>query len=138
MKIVALIVGFVGVLHAATQISSAEFGKTAGGASVQLYTLTNKNGVEARITNYGGIIVSLKVPDRTGAKADVVLGFNSLDEYLQNPGPFFGALVGRYANRIAGARFTLGGVEYKLPVNNGPNSLHGGPLGFDKQVWTAR
>ena len=127
-----------GTMAAATKIGQSDFGKTRDGAPVRIYTLTNKNGVEARIINYGGIVVSLKTPDRNGAMADVVLGFDSLDGYLDNPGPHFGALVGRYANRIGHARFTLNGVEYKLAQNNGENSLHGGTRGFDKVVWTPR
>src|SRR5207249_3192647 len=107
------------------------------GRKVELFTLENKNGIEAKITNYGGIIVSLKVPDKNGQFADVVLGFDSLKDY-EARNPFFGALTGRYANRIAKGKFTLDGQEYKLAVNNGPNSLHGGKVGFDKKVWTPR
>lgn len=125
-------------MNAATKLTRAEFGKTRDGAQVSIYTLTNKNGVEARITNYGGILVSLKTPDHNGKMDDVVLGFDSLGDYLVQPSPFFGALVGRYANRIGHARFTLDGVEYKVPKNNGENSLHGGTRGFDKAVWTPR
>ena len=104
---------------------------------MDLYTLTNRNGIEVRITNYGGRVISLLAPDRHGKMADVVLGFDNLDDYLGN-NPFFGALVGRYANRIAKAKFTLDGVEHKLAQNNGPNSLHGGLKGFDKVIWAAR
>jgi aldose 1-epimerase len=93
--------------------------------------------MEAKITNYGGIVVSLKVPDRKGNLEDVVLGFDSLDGYLKGH-PYFGAIIGRYGNRIGKARFTLNGVEYKLAVNNGENSLHGGTRGFDKAVWSAK
>jgi len=118
-------------------ITKRPFGKTAAGEAADLYTLTNANGVEASITTYGGTLVSLKTPDRAGRFADVVLGFNSLDPYLRVT--FYpGALVGRYANRIAKGRFTLNGVEYKLAINNGGNSLHGGLKGFDKYVWPAR
>ena len=113
------------------------FGKTAAGVEVDLYTLANGNGVEAAITTYGGIVVSLKTPDRAGLSSDVVLGFDSLDGYLKGH-PYFGALIGRYGNRIAKGRFKLNGVEYKLAVNNGENHLHGGIQGFDKVVWTAR
>lgn len=120
-------------MNAETKITGAEFG-----GSMQIYALTNKNGVEARITNYGGRLVSLKVPDRAGSLADVVLGFDSVDGYIANPGPFFGALIGRYGNRIGHARFTLNGVEYKVDKNDGENSLHGGAHGFDKATWTAR
>lgn len=110
------------------------FGKAADGKEVYIYTLRNKNGMEARITNYGGILVSLMVPDRNGKPGDVVLGYDSLAEYIKDS-PYFGALVGRYANRIGKGRFTLNGVEYKLAINNGANHLHGGLKGFDKVVW---
>ena len=120
----------------AQKISKASFG-TADGQSVNLYTLTNRNGMEARITNYGGIVVSLTAPDRNNKWADIVLGLNDLDSYLKGH-PYFGALIGRYGNRIAKGRFTLNGVEYKLAVNNGENHLHGGLKGFDKVVWTAQ
>jgi aldose 1-epimerase len=133
---VVLLAGAV-TLQAAEKITRTDFGKLADGTGVQIYTLTNQQGIEARITNYGGILVSLTVPDRQGRKADVVLGFDTLAEYLAS-GPFFGALIGRYANRIGGAQFTLDGVEYHLEKNNGANSLHGGAHGFDKRVWTAR
>ncbi len=132
----ALILGAV-AMQAATKLTSADFGKTHEGAPVRIYTLTNASGVEARITNYGGRIVSLKVPDRNGAMGDVVAGFNSLEGYL-GPNPYFGAIVGRYANRIGHAQFTLNGVMYKLAKNNGDNALHGGLHGFDRVVWTAR
>ena len=125
-------------MQAATSIQRADFGKTREGVSVSVYTLTNKNGLTARITNYGGRVVSLTAPDRNGKMADVVLGFDSLDGYLQNPGPFFGALIGRYGNRIGHARFTLDGRVNQLDRNDGENSLHGGAQGFDKRVWTAR
>ena len=121
----------------AQKISKESFGKTADGESVDLFTLTNRNGMEAKITNYGGIVTTLTAPDRNNKYADVVLGFNDLDSYLKGH-PYFGALVGRYGNRIAKGRFTLNGVEYKLAVNNGENHLHGGIKGFDKVVWTAR
>lgn len=113
------------------------WGKTAEGESVDLYTLTNPKGAEARIITYGGIVVSLKVPDRSGAMGDVVAGFDNLEGYLKPP-PYFGAIIGRYGNRIGGARFTLNGVEYKLAKNDGENHLHGGVRGFDKRVWTAK
>jgi aldose 1-epimerase len=100
------------------------------------YTLKNRGGMEVQITNFGGIVTSIKVPDRSGRVADVVLGFSNLDDYLK-PHPSFGAAVGRYANRIAKGRFTLNGVEYKLAVNNGENHLHGGIKGFDDVFWTA-
>ena len=120
----------------AQTVTKQSFGKTAAGENVDLYTLRNTHGVEAKITNYGGILVSLKVADRIGKFDDVVLGFNDLDSYLTKNSPYFGALIGRYGNRIAKGRFTLNGVEYKLAVNNGENHLHGGIKGFDKVVWT--
>ena len=113
------------------------FGATADGTQAELYTLTNANGCEARITNYGGIVVSLTAPDRAGDLADVVLGYETLAKYIED-NPFFGALVGRYGNRIAKGRFTLGGVEYPLALNDGPNHLHGGLKGFDKVLWQAK
>ena len=120
----------------AQKITKASFGKSSDGQDVDIYTLTNRNGMEAKITNYGGIVTSLSAPDRNNKFADVVLGFNDLDSYLKGH-PYFGALIGRYGNRIAKGRFTLNGVEYKLAVNNGENHLHGGIKGFDKVVWTA-
>src|SRR5262245_29065911 len=99
-------------------ISKQPFGHTQAGTPVELYTLVNDNGMEVKITNYGGIIVSIRVPDRKGEPGDVVLGFESLAGYLE-PHPFFGALTGRYANRIGGGKFTLDGVEYNLAQNNG-------------------
>jgi aldose 1-epimerase len=125
-------------MSAATKSTQSEFGKMPDGTAIQIFTLTNQDGVQAKITNYGGIVVSLTVPDRKGAMADVVLGFDSLAGYLANAGPFFGALIGRYGNRIGHARFSLDGVEYQLDKNNGANSLHGGARGFDKRVWTPR
>ena len=106
-------------------------------APITVYTLRNANGVETRITNYGGIVISLKVPDRNGKFDDVVLGFNNAEDYAKND-PYLGAIIGRYGNRIAKGRFTINGVEYKLAVNNGENHLHGGIKGFDKVVWTGR
>jgi aldose 1-epimerase len=115
--------------------SRAPFG-TLGGKEVFLYTLRNKSGMEARITNYGGIVVSLLVPDKSNKPGDVVLGYDSLSSYLKGTS-YFGAIVGRYGNRIAKARFTLEGKEYALNVNDGHNTLHGGLKGFDKVVWEA-
>lgn len=113
------------------------FGATATGQPVEVFTLRNANGVEIRAMTYGGIITSLKVPDRRGTLADIVLGFDSIDGYLKGH-PFFGAIVGRYGNRIGKGRFTLDGQEYTLATNNGPNHLHGGVKGFDKVVWIAQ
>ena len=112
------------------------WGMTPDGKTVELYTLKNNKGAEARIMNYGGVLVSLKVPDRTGAFGDVVAGLDSFQDYLKPP-PYFGAIIGRYGNRIGNARFTLNGVEYKLAKNDGQNSLHGGMRGFDKRLWQA-
>ena len=122
---------------AKAKMTKEPFSKTADGTAVDLYTLTNKVGTEARITTYGGRIVSLKTADRTGKMADIVLGFDTLDGYLKE-NPFFGALVGRYGNRIGKGKFSLNGTEYKLAINNGPNHLHGGIKGFDKVVWAAK
>ena len=132
-----LLVSTALVTHAQATVTKETFGKTAEGESVDLYTLRNAHGVEAKITNYGGIVTSLKVPDRSGKFDDIVLGFNDLDSYLKGH-PYFGAIIGRYGNRIAKGRFTLNGVEYKLAVNNGENHLHGGIKAFDKVVWTGK
>jgi aldose 1-epimerase len=112
------------------------FGRLADGTPVEIFTLTNAHGLEARIMTYGAILVSLKVPDRNGVPADVNLGFDDLKGYLGTH-PYFGAIIGRYGNRIGKARFTLDGVEYKLAANNNANTLHGGIKGFDKVVWKA-
>lgn len=117
-------------------ISKEVFGDLPDGQTADLYTLTNKNGMTVNITNYGGIITKLTAADKKGEWADVVLGFDSLAPYLGEH-PFFGALVGRFGNRIANGKFTLNGTEYKLAINNGPNSLHGGIKGFDKVLWKA-
>lgn len=113
------------------------FGATQSGTPVDIYTLTNDNGVEIKITNYGGIIVSIRTPDRDGEVDEITLGFDSLDGYLR-PHPFFGALVGRFANRIRAGKFTLDGKEYQLATNAGGQHLHGGAKGFDKVVWEAK
>src|SRR5713101_1447245 len=113
------------------------FGKTPDGQPIDLYVLTNKNGVEAAITNYGGAVVSLKVPDRNGKFGDVVLGYDTAGGYV-NDKAYFGAIVGRYGNRIGHAQFVLDGKTYTLAKNNGENSLHGGIKGFNKAVWTAK
>jgi aldose 1-epimerase len=115
----------------------APFGKMPQGETVEVYTLTNAGGMEVRAITYGAIIQAIRVPDGSGRLADVTLGFDSLAGYLGDS-PYFGAVVGRYANRIARGRFTLDGRTYRLATNNGPNSLHGGVKGFDKVVWRAR
>jgi aldose 1-epimerase len=121
--------------EAAPATTAAPFGKR-GDTPVQLYTLTNKHGLVARITNYGAIVTELYVPDRTGTLADVVLGFENLDGYVKGH-PYFGAIVGRVANRIKNAEFTLEGKSYTLEANDQPHHLHGGKKGWDKVVWSA-
>ena len=113
------------------------FGKTPDGQNVDLYTLTNKNGMQVAITNFGGIVVRIKVADRGGKAEDVVLGYDALDGYVGDKA-YFGAVVGRYGNRIAQGKFALDGATYTLARNNGGNSLHGGIKGFNKAVWEAR
>jgi aldose 1-epimerase len=123
------------------QTTATSFGHTTDGHEVQLFTLTNAHGLQASITNYGGIVTSLRVPDKNGILGDIVLGFDDVSgyqspEYLKS-GPYFGALIGRFGNRIAQGKFVLDGQQYKLAINNGPNSLHGGYKGFDKVIWQA-
>ncbi|MCK4763893.1 MAG: galactose mutarotase [Candidatus Aminicenantes bacterium] len=117
-------------------IKKEDFGKTGAGEKVDLYTLTNRNNMVVKITNYGAIVTSLPVPGKEGKLADVVLGFDTLKEY-EAPHPYFGAIVGRVGNRIAKGKFTLDGVTYTLALNNGNHHLHGGIKGFDKVVWKA-
>jgi len=117
-----------------SSITHAAFGQTNAGTPVDLYTLRNHQGMEARIATYGGIVTTLTAPDRKGRYADVVLGYDSLPEYIKGTS-YFGALIGRYGNRIAHGQFTLDGKRYSLATNNGPNSLHGGRVGFDRVVW---
>ena len=124
-----------GTPAAGFNITREPFGDVDG-QQVDLFTLTNPNGMEVKITNYGGIITSIMVPDRDGNMANVTLGFNTLDEYLAGH-PYFGCITGRYANRIARGMFTIDGQTYHLALNNYPNSLHGGNKGFDKHVWDA-
>jgi aldose 1-epimerase len=119
-----------------TSVTKQPFGHTADGTGVDIYTLTDGK-VEVRITNYGGIIVSLRTPDRAGKLDDIVLGYDSLDRYIAKTA-YFGAIIGRYANRIAGGTFQLDGNVYHVPKNDGDNSLHGGIRGFDKVVWRAQ
>lgn len=131
------LVGCASMSNNKASITSVPFGKTPDGTPVELYTLRNSKGMTATIMTYGGILTSLKVPDRNGNFGDVVLGYDNLDGYIQKS-PYFGALIGRYGNRIAKGRFTLDGQTYQLATNNGPNSLHGGLKGFDKVVWSAK
>jgi aldose 1-epimerase len=118
------------------RIARAPFGATRDGRPVDAFTLANARGLEVHVITYGAIIVSLRTPDRTGQLDDIVLGFDTLDRYLSDS-PYFGAVVGRYGNRISGACFTLDGRTYRLASNDGPNHLHGGTRGFDKVLWDA-
>ena len=113
------------------------FGRCADGQSVASYTLENSSGMKVRLITYGATVVSIETPDSDGIMADVVLGFDTIEGYQSGANPYFGACCGRFANRIAKGRFSLDGTEYTLAVNNGPNSLHGGLVGFDKRVWDA-
>jgi aldose 1-epimerase len=131
-----LLLGVVPAAPAEAGLAKIPFG-TVDGKEVDLYVLTNENGVVAKIMNYGATITELDAPDRNGNLDDVVLGFDTLAGYLQKE-PYFGAVVGRVGNRIAKGRFTLGGKAYQLATNDGPNHLHGGNKGFDKVVWDAR
>jgi len=132
----------IGPAEAKPKVTNQPFGKMPDGTSVEVYTLED-GPYQVRITNYGGIVVSLRTPDRNGKPADVVLGFDDLNGYVANNndpkgGAFFGAIIGRYGNRIAHGTFTLDGHKYSLPLNNGENSLHGGPHGFNNVVWRAK
>src|SRR5437764_612347 len=122
--------------EATTNIKKLPFGKTPDGRAVYVFVLSNSKGVEAAITNYGGSLVSLKVPDRKGNLGDIVLGYGSVDGYVGDKA-YFGALIGRYGNRIAHGKFSLNGTTYTLARNNGENHIHGGINGFNKAVWEA-
>ena len=126
----------------ADEISAQAFGQTKDGQTARIFTLRNRNGCEARITDYGAIVVSLTMPDNKGQMSDVVLGFDSLAEYLTDAYaescPYFGSTVGRYGNRIALGRFSLEGKQYQLTINNKLNTLHGGTRGFDKRLWEGK
>jgi aldose 1-epimerase len=117
-------------------IEKSIYGNLPSGQKIESYTLKNQNGIEVTIITYGGIITSLKVPNIEGKSEEVVLGFSSLEQYTK-PNPYFGALIGRYGNRIAKGKFNLDKKEYSLAINNEPNALHGGPEGFHRVVWTA-
>lgn len=121
-----------------TGIQKENFEKTIDGKRISLYTLTNANGLEMNVTNYGAKVVSLHVPDKTGKFVDVVTGYNCIDDYLKSNEIYFGAAIGRVGNRIAKGKFSINSTEYKLAVNNGPNHLHGGVKGFHAVVWDAR
>ena len=119
------------------KVEATVFGKLPDGTDIKIYTLSNSKGITAKVTEYGAILTELWVPDRNGKPGNVVLGFDNLERYVKGH-PFFGATTGRVANRIAKGKFTLDGKEYTLAVNNGPNHLHGGKVGFDKRVWKSR
>ncbi len=127
---------------ASTMPTSASFGKTADGTEIQLFTLTNAHGLRASISTYGGTLTSLLVPDKDGKMSDIILGFDNVSGYLspafRQSNPYFGALIGRYGNRIAKGQFTIDGQTYHVGINNNGNSLHGGNVGFNQQVWTAK
>ncbi|MEA3002557.1 MAG: aldose 1-epimerase [Sphingomonadales bacterium] len=131
--ILTAMAGVAGSAQAAS-VARAPFGKLPDGRAVEAITLANRHGMSARIITYGASIQSVIVPDRSGRPADVALGYPTIDDYVAKP-QYFGSTVGRVANRIAGGRFTLDGHAYQVPVNNGPNSLHGGTKGFDKLLW---
>lgn len=133
----ALIIGVTMTATAKPKTDKKPFGTTADGKAVDVYTLTNSNGSEARIITYGGTVVSLKVPDKSGKFGDVVLGYDSVVDYEKHTS-FFGALIGRYGNRIAKGKFKIGANEYTLATNNGENHLHGGVKGYDRVVWAGR
>lgn len=132
---VGLLLIFTALPAHATEAKKSLFGTLPDGRPVPAVILSNRNGVSATVIAYGASLQSLIMPDRNGHRADVLLGYDNLQQYLEKP-QFFGATVGRFANRIAKGRFTLGGKTYQLPINNGPNSLHGGNIGFDKVLWT--
>lgn len=120
-------------------VTSQPWGMTPDGQPITLYTLRNPSGIQADIMDYGGVVVRLLTPDRNGNPGDIVLGHDHAEPYFSlETSPYFGALIGRYGNRIAGGRFTLDGQTHQLPVNNGPNSLHGGTRGFNQRLWTGR
>lgn len=133
----ACLVGCAKMSESKSNITQADFGKMPDGTTVEIYTLRNAGGMEARICTYGGIVVSLMTPDRNGKFGDVVLGYDNLESYRTN-NPYFGCLVGRYGNRIGKGTFTLNGQTYTLAKNNNENHLHGGLKGFDKVVWSAK
>lgn len=144
MRVAALVLALI-IMTAGleAQVTKQSFGKTPDGTPVDIFTLKS-GAMEARIITYGAIVQTLKVPDKSGKVADVVLGFDSLDDYVQKNSPHFGGIVGRYANRIAGGKFALDGKTFSTPLNDGPdpkhpvNTLHGGLIGFDKKVWKAK
>lgn len=141
LSTLALVLAFLLPAEGKTTVKKEVYGKLADGTPVDLYIMS-EGPFEARVTNYGGYLVSLKVPDRKGKSEDVVLGFDDFEGYYNNTThkgtAFLGPIVGRYANRIAGGKFTLDGKQYSLAINNGPNALHGGPHGFHSVLWTGK
>lgn len=132
-----LILSLINPTFASSQMKISIWGSTSNGEAVPIYTLKN-DSIEVRVTSYGARIVSIRTPDRAGNMADVALGYDTLDEYLNDSKTRFGAVIGRYANRIAMGRFSIGNDTFHVPANNGPNALHGGPVGFDSYVWQSR
>ena len=119
------------------EVKMSIWGHTKDGVAVPIYTLKSAQ-IEVRVMAYGAKLVSIRTPDSSGKMADVVLGYDSLDEYLNDNSTHFGSIVGRYGNRIAGGKFSIDGKSYQIPINNGKNALHGGPMGFDRNVWDAK
>lgn len=134
MAILTIVLFFSSCQQHKPGVTNDVFGVMPQGDTVLRYTLTNANGIQVKILNYGGIIQAVEVPDKDGKMGDVVLGFDSLDQYIKQS-PYFGALIGRFGNRIAKGTFTLNDSTYHLFINDGPNSLHGGKVGFDKKIW---
>ena len=118
-------------------LKRSDFQRTIDGKDVDLFILKNDNGAEMAITNYGGALLAIMVPDKDGKLANVIQGHDTLDKVIHSPEPFLSTLIGRYGNRIAKGKFQLGGEEYQLTINNGPNALHGGPTGFHARIWDA-
>src|SRR6478735_10133895 len=136
MNRIVILLGCIGLAACTPQKKETPMSTTADTPATQLeiYSLQNKNGLRMTVTNFGGRIVSLSVPDKNGKSDDIVLGYDSLNQYLTG-NPYYGAMIGRYGNRIAKGKFTLDGQEYTLATNNGPNALHGGPKGYHNVYW---